>query len=117
MRGLNQRKLADAIHVEPPTVSRWVNAQDFPSDKYLNDICEALEVEMSFFGFDGLSAGQMIDFLQENKQLLTQIVRIPTEVLELLGKQDQTYFNSLKRTLEVMEIKKKEAKKAKKQTI
>lgn len=103
----SQSKLAEALEVEPPTVSRWVNAVDFPNEKHMEKICEFLNVDPSYFGMDQteLSALQFIDYLFENKDLVSSLRKIPKDVLIMLSHQDETYFSSLRRILEGLEKK------------
>lgn len=104
--GMTQAKLAEKIQTEPATISRWVNGIDFPSDKFIPKICSTLELDMDYFGFGGLSSSDLIEFLFKNRDLMSSVVKIPPEVLNLLGKQDALYFKSLQRTLELIESKK-----------
>lgn len=106
--GVTQAKLAEAVGVEPPAVSRWVNGLDFPDDSRMGPICEFLKVEPEFFGYGNaeMSASDLLDLLQANKDILLVLPKIPRDVLKLLSRQDDIYFASLRRVLEGLEAKK-----------
>ena len=46
-RGLKQRDLAQALKVEPSTVSRWVRGHDFPTEHKMTQIAEALDCSVA----------------------------------------------------------------------
>jgi transcriptional regulator with XRE-family HTH domain len=46
---LNQSEIAGLLKVEPPTISRWENAHDFPTDDRLPEILKKLEVSEEYF--------------------------------------------------------------------
>ncbi len=46
--GMSQVKLASILKVEPPTISRWENAHDFPDDSRLPKLLEALKITEAF---------------------------------------------------------------------
>jgi transcriptional regulator with XRE-family HTH domain len=110
-----QVKLAEALDVEPPTVSRWVNGVDFPSDKYLEKLCTYLQVDMTYFGFDQ-SADELISYLFTNKDVLRALPKIPKDLIKMLGRQDEATFSHLRRVIETLEEKKKKNQTSKKAT-
>lgn len=46
---LTQARLAEAVGVQPPSVSRWENNVDFPEEFRLPEICKAVGVSLEYF--------------------------------------------------------------------
>lgn len=47
--GYNQTTFAEAVGVENPTVSRWVNGRDFPHEETFKTICRVLKLTPDYF--------------------------------------------------------------------
>ncbi len=71
--GLTQTSLAEKIGVEPPTISRWYNGKDFPSDEKLPSIIKALNLSSAYFDVNSqsklLSLKDVADFLSRLEAL------------------------------------------------
>lgn len=75
---LSQEKLADALSVEPPSISRWENGHDFPDDSRLALICSELGVPIEYFeGKD--------DLLRPSNGSLKALISSPAEGVPLLS--------------------------------
>ena len=59
-RGLTQQQLADKLRVKRATVSNYEIGRRSPHIKELEDIAEALGVNLEYFGFGGSAAVDLI---------------------------------------------------------
>lgn len=59
-RGLTQQQLADKLNVKRATVSNYEIGRRSPHIKELEDIAEALGVNLEYFGFGGSAAVDLI---------------------------------------------------------
>lgn len=66
MRGLTQQQLAERLNVKRATVSNYEIGRRSPHIKELEDISEALGVNLEYFGFGG---GAAVDLVARAKVL------------------------------------------------
>ena len=59
-RGLTQQQLADKLRVKRATISNYEIGRRSPHIKELEDIAEALGVNLEYFGFGGSAAVDLI---------------------------------------------------------
>lgn len=59
-RGLTQQQLADKLNVKRATVSNYEIGRRSPHIKELEDIAEALGVNLDYFGFGGSAAVDLV---------------------------------------------------------
>lgn len=106
--GLKQFELADKLDVNPAAISHWVSGKDFPDDSRIEKICSVLHVDLNYFGYGKteMSAMELLDLLQENRESLFLIPRIPKDILKLLSVQDDIVLKEIRVMLEKLEEKK-----------
>lgn len=63
--GLNQEQLAEAVGVEPPTVSRWESGSMAPRPARLAKIAKALHKPVSWFTDGGLQNSDLLKRLEQ----------------------------------------------------
>lgn len=110
--GLKQVDLADKLDVNASAVSQWINGKDFPEDSRLPEICRILNIAESYFvrdEQDSMTAGEFLDLLENNKDVIFLLPKIPKDVIRLLSRQDDIYFDHIRRVLHGLEEKKKAA--------
>ena len=59
-RGLTQQQLADKLNVKRATISNYEIGRRSPHIKELEDIAEALGVNLDYFGFGGSAAVDLV---------------------------------------------------------
>ena len=67
-KGLTQTQLADALGISKGTLSDWLSGRYYPRGKYLNAMCEYLNVTM----------GELVSEKRDTTQLDAEIVSLYT---------------------------------------
>lgn len=105
--GHKQFELADELEINASAVSQWISGKDFPDDSRLPDICRFLKLDPSYFTVEGqMSASELVSILNGNMETVRAIQTIPNDIIRMLANQDDIFFASLRRTLEIAESKK-----------
>ena len=92
-RGLTQQQLADKLNVKRATISNYEIGRRSPHIKELEDIAEALGVNLDYFGFGGSAAVDLVarakvlfadDSItaEEKAQAYKEIMRLYLEIEE-----------------------------------
>lgn len=94
-KGKTQTALADDMSVEPPTISRWCNAKDFPEDDRLPVLTKSLGLRPDYFD---VNAQDRVKSLKDAAEFFSMLSSTPPHIQRIvlmLVYKDAAYLEGL----------------------
>lgn len=74
-RGIDQKDLAECIHVPRNRISKWKGGQGEPTARQIYDIAKALEIPVLYFLDDAIAEPEDVPFTSEDERLILRVFR------------------------------------------